>query len=42
MFNEICVSLLRQDKLYMLSMHDDANVYDENVCETRKSPHLQM
>jgi hypothetical protein len=38
-FNNKCVGLaFRQDKLYTLSMHDEINVCDENVCETPSDP----
>ena len=32
-FNKVCVGLaIRQDKLYMLSLHDNVNECDETVC----------
>jgi hypothetical protein len=38
-FNNKCACLaFRQDKLYKLSMHDEINVCDENVCETPSVP----
>jgi hypothetical protein len=38
-FNNKCVGLaFRQDKLYKLSMHDEINVCDENICETPSVP----
>jgi hypothetical protein len=38
-YNNKCVGLaFRQDKLYKLSMHDEINVCDENVCETLSVP----
>jgi hypothetical protein len=38
-FNNKCVGLaFRQDKLYKLSMHDQINVFDENVCKTPSVP----
>ena len=36
-YNKVCVGLaFRQDKLYILSMHDVVNICDENVCEIEK------
>jgi hypothetical protein len=34
----------RQDKLYMLSMHENVNVVcnDEILCAKTRSPHLRM
>jgi hypothetical protein len=37
LFNEVCVGLaFRQDKLYMLAMHDDTTEFVGNVCEIKQ------